>query len=347
MSGSSSGVPTGEPPRRPDAGVVTVFDAREWPASERVRRWTDLMSLNFGDLELSVPVEEWESTLRVVDLGPVRLSEVRLGPATFRRTDETVAAADDERALFVIGDLGTVTVSQLGRTAVLGPGDLTVLEPLHRVTAEFGPGSRSFALHVPRRDVALPTRALIDLAAVPRTGGGPLQRNVVDVVRSIFSGEVPEETLRGSALGVGLAGLVTALVVALRSTPGPGVGLLERVQAYIDAHLDDPALAPPVVAAAHHVSLRYLHRLFEDEPETVAGYIRAARLERVRRDLDDPGMDRFSISELGARWGVGDASLLSQRFRRRYGASPSEYRAARRQSAPSPGGRPSGSNTSS
>ncbi|WP_189145366.1 hypothetical protein [Streptomyces lacrimifluminis] len=41
-------------------------------------------------------------------------------------------------------------------------------------------------------------------------------------------------------------------------------------------------------AACHHISVRYLHRLFPPQGITVSAWIRQRRPERCRRDLADP-----------------------------------------------------------
>ena len=56
------------------------------------------------------------------------------------------------------------------------------------------------------------------------------------------------------------------------------------MHAFVEQHLGDADLTPAAVAAAHHVSLRQLHRLFETQETTVAAWIRHRRLERCRRD---------------------------------------------------------------
>jgi AraC-like DNA-binding protein len=266
--------------------------------------------------------------LRVVGVGPVRLAELAMGPAVFRRTEEIVSAERDERALFVVGDRGTVTLTQRDRAVELGPGDLSLLEPLYPCTAEFSPGSRSFTIHVPRHAIAMPTRTLIDFVATALPAD-PIHANVVDIVRHVFDGGIADASLAGSALGNGLVGLMTAALAGSRGAVQPSTGLLDRVQRYIDQHLWDPDLSPPKIANEHHISLRYLHRLFEDDPMTVAELIRHRRLEGIRRDLEDPAMSGMAIADIGARWGLMDASRLSQSFRREFGVAPSEYRRAR------------------
>ncbi|WP_433271738.1 helix-turn-helix domain-containing protein [Actinosynnema sp. CS-041913] len=101
--------------------------------------------------------------------------------------------------------------------------------------------------------------------------------------------------------------------------------LVARVRAFIDGHLADPGLCPAVVAAAHHVSTRQLHRLFAGQDLGVAGWIRHRRLERSRHDL---ATRREPVHVVASRWGFPDAAHFSRLFRRTYGMSPSDYRHA-------------------
>lgn len=104
--------------------------------------------------------------------------------------------------------------------------------------------------------------------------------------------------------------------------------LMERILAFIRQNLHDPELAPPAVAAAHHISLSYLHRIFQQESpdETVGAWIRGRRLEGARRDLADPALRGLPVHALAARWGYHRASDFTRAFRSAYGLPPTEYR---------------------
>jgi AraC-like DNA-binding protein len=104
--------------------------------------------------------------------------------------------------------------------------------------------------------------------------------------------------------------------------------IVRRIHAYIDSHLGDPGLSPAVVAAAHHISLRYLHKLFEPEPHGVAGLIRQRRLERCRDGLLDPAQADRPVAGIAARWGFSSAAHFSRVFRDAYGMPPGEFRRA-------------------
>jgi AraC-like DNA-binding protein len=112
--------------------------------------------------------------------------------------------------------------------------------------------------------------------------------------------------------------------------PGSARGaLLQRIQAYIERHLADPGLSPGTVAAAHHISVRYLHKLFQERETTVAGWIRRRRLERCRLDLIDPRLRSRPVGAIGARWGFVNAAHFNNVFRTAYGMTPGEYRSGR------------------
>lgn len=116
----------------------------------------------------------------------------------------------------------------------------------------------------------------------------------------------------------------TALPVASRQQ-----ALMVRICEFIEHNLDDPALSPGMIAAAHHISLRTLHKLYETEEDTIAASIRRRRLERCRQDLLDPALRDRPVSAVGARWGFPDSAVFSRAFRSAYGRPPSQYRALR------------------
>ncbi|MFE4491890.1 helix-turn-helix domain-containing protein [Streptomyces niveus] len=91
-------------------------------------------------------------------------------------------------------------------------------------------------------------------------------------------------------------------------------------------NIANPALDPTLVARAFHISVRQLHRLFEDEEETVGQEIRARRIQRCAEELRNPHHHRERISDTAARWGISDASKFSRQFRSTYGVSPRDYR---------------------
>nr|WP_233518294.1 helix-turn-helix transcriptional regulator [Streptomyces corynorhini] len=80
------------------------------------------------------------------------------------------------------------------------------------------------------------------------------------------------------------------------------------------------------VAAAHHISVSYLHRLFRDQDTTVAALLRQVRLEGARADLTDPALRDMSVHLIAARWGFASRSAFTRAFHAAYGMAPCDHR---------------------
>jgi AraC-like DNA-binding protein len=116
-------------------------------------------------------------------------------------------------------------------------------------------------------------------------------------------------------------------------SPGPvrGSGLarramLQRIKHFARSRLADPELKPEMLAQQHHISLRYLQKLFQEHGQSPASWIRDERLHRCCTELRDPRLAHLTIAMIGERSGLYGASHFSRLFRERYGLSPRTYR---------------------
>ncbi|MFI6445715.1 helix-turn-helix transcriptional regulator [Kitasatospora sp. NPDC050543] len=104
------------------------------------------------------------------------------------------------------------------------------------------------------------------------------------------------------------------------------VSLSLQIRAFINEHLPDPGLSPDSIARAHHVSVRYLHKLFQHEGTSVHRWIQQRRLEEARRELSKQGRAAVTIASVAHRWGFVDPAHFSRSFRAAYGMTPREWR---------------------
>lgn len=99
----------------------------------------------------------------------------------------------------------------------------------------------------------------------------------------------------------------------------------DRVCAYIDRHLDDPAMNPAGIAASCRVSRATLYRLFGFEGGVMA-YIAGRRLDRAFMTLSRSDDGRSSIAQVAFRSGFTSETHFSRSFRARFGMSPRDVR---------------------
>jgi AraC-like DNA-binding protein len=100
--------------------------------------------------------------------------------------------------------------------------------------------------------------------------------------------------------------------------------LYSAAKDYIDDHLQDPELGASTVAAALHISKRSLYRLFAEKDQSLASYIRTARLQGVKRELETAG-EAARIRDVIGRWGFTPGGHFSQVFQKEFGLSPMKF----------------------
>jgi AraC-like DNA-binding protein len=82
------------------------------------------------------------------------------------------------------------------------------------------------------------------------------------------------------------------------------------------------------LAARQRVTPRYIHKVFEGEGTTFSRFVLGQRLARVHRLLTDPRHADRTIGAIVYDAGFGDLSTFNRAFRRQFGATPSDVRAA-------------------
>jgi AraC-like DNA-binding protein len=111
---------------------------------------------------------------------------------------------------------------------------------------------------------------------------------------------------------------------------------LRAIKAHIMEKLGRADLTIDAVAARHAITPRYVGKLFESEGTTFSDFVRGCRLALAHRKLCDPRLFRQRIGAIALDCGFADPSYFNRAFRRHYGATPSDVRAAARQAATRP-----------
>ena len=260
----------------------------------------------------------------------VSFVDMASGRHAAHRDHRTIREADAGFYVLTLQLAGEIRIAQEGRVALLRPGLFAVYDSGKPATLTVGDGYRSTCIRFPKTAIS-PRQddPLAEITASPFACAPGLTDTVWSTVLSVNRNL---ESL-GTHGPTAVRSLMTLVGTMLRSELGHHVPaghsheeLLERVLGYIDDNLADADLGPGRVAAAHFLSLRALHKLFERTGTTVSRYIRERRVERCRMDLTDPALAHAPASAIGARWGFPGASHFGQVFKRETGLAPAEFR---------------------
>jgi AraC-like DNA-binding protein len=298
--------------------------------TDRLDVWRDLIREHFVALDIHADSRDaFTGAVRTADIGHLKVASVRSGPQGCSRTPGLARRDPDVYLQVGLIARGGATVAQDGRDAVLRPGDFAVYE----TDRPFHWGLRGdwelLVFTWPRAAIALDTGASRQLTARALSGGDGLGAIVGRMLRDLVTSPPALSAAGGVRLADEVAELVTTVAGEHLRPAAPtraADDLLRRIDAFIVEHLADPDLGPALVAAAHFVSTRHLHRLFAGRQDSVTQHIQRLRLERCRRELLDPHAVGRSITEISRRWGFTDLATFSRAFRATYGLAPSEWR---------------------
>ncbi|GAA3398068.1 helix-turn-helix domain-containing protein [Streptomyces roseoviridis] len=230
---------------------------------------------------------------------------------------------------------GPVTVVHESATTSLEPNDLVFCDPARRHLLRFGEDCQMIFFRVPRCYLSVSEAELDRVLGVPVRGG----EGIGALASDFLTGLAATAESRGSTIGDRRARtavhLLSVLVMELLDADttdgaddasGAAHAMLSRVHGYIEEHLMDPDLSPESIARAHHISVRYLQKLFQNDGSTVSQWVRRRRLEFCRLELGRSDR-RTTMAAVAHRWGFSSPSHFSRTFRGAYGMSPSEWQA--------------------
>jgi AraC-like DNA-binding protein len=320
--------------------TVTGIDVSTegFPARERLSAWQDFMSGMLAPMELrSDDPATFTASARVWPVGAGAVARVASGSMELRRTARMIRQYDPEVYQVTLAHRGSGGVEQGRRQATLGANELVIWDssrPLHGWSVSGQRPALGAVIVLPRAALPLPASQVRRLAATRLPGdtvtGRLLIQFMTTLTASIDGATDAESTRLGRVLADLLAAYIAGLLDAREALPPETreAALLLSIDDFLTRRLRDPGLSPAAIAAAHHISVRYLHKLYAGRAggPSVAATVRLRRLEGCHRELADPFGTHRAVHQIAAGWGFRSESHFSRLFKATYGVSPSALR---------------------
>ena len=311
---------------------VVRFSSADYAPCRRVEAVHEIYGRNLQKVHVEPLAEQSFHTATTLRQMPgLALYTASRSAAIFRRSRELIEHDD---VVMIAGLTSGYEVRHLGRTIHMRHGEAIILtgaEP-----ASFGgPAQSSVSL------LRVPARFLSPLVADLQ---GAYGRTIcaADPALSLmvrYIGLLDEtdgfatSMLRRHAVAhvhdlMALALGATRDAAEIAKCRGARAARLRVIKDDIANNIGQTNLSLAALAARHRVNPRYLQRLFESEGMKFTDFVLAQRLAFVHRLLSDPRRSGLKISTIAFDAGFGDLSYFNRTFRRHYGKSPSELRAA-------------------
>jgi AraC-like DNA-binding protein len=323
-------LPVHEPPMTL-GHMPTLYRAADQPASARRDYWRHVLGEQLVPMEIRTDDESrLGDQLLVGEVGPLRVVDATNGAGEVVRTERQIRRFDPGLYQMFLQLEGTADGEQEGRAVRFAPGDLSIVDLSRPLRCRHSTG-RTVMVTFPKSLLPLRPQKVSTLLGMRISGDRGTAALVAGLLR-----QLPEnlDVINGSAARLGSAILdLLHATLAEQLELGRTVAehtrqraLLMRIHAYIDQHLGEARLTPARIAAAQHISVRYLYKLFEGQALGVAELIRQRRLERCRVDLQDPALVDLPVAAIAHQWGFTDDAHFNRVFRRAYGVAPGRFR---------------------
>jgi AraC-like DNA-binding protein len=307
------------------------FASDDLPARDRLPAWRDFYGprVNGADVE-PVPDVPFRADVTLRALPGFGLTTTRSSPARYARTRRFLVDGRDYFGLhlsFADGACG-----QRRHELACGPSHAVLMN-----VAEAGwvvsPRTMQFwGLWFHRDKLAPLITGLDDRVMQPVASDTDSMRYLIGYVRYLEAQRTLSDPALAEAAAVHLRDLFLLVLGAKRdaAVTAAGRGLraarLQAIKRYIRSNLDTGRLSVGMVAAHHRLTPRYVQQLFESEGTTFSEYVLDKRLSFARRMLSESRYVGWTVTAIALEAGFGDVSYFNRRFRRRYGASPTEIR---------------------
>jgi len=269
----------------------------------------------------------------VVDMrhaGPVKIGDISLSSADIVRDDRFISDGDDDIVIQLCkqGRIGAVQ----GKNEVqVSPRDGFFIDNTKPARIRAENDTRFFTLMIPR------TRLKASWKDTGRIAGTKPSVNIALLLLLGYLTEIVPQDLSDPRAAALVGNYLIDLVICAgegaaggRSLERAGVraARLAAILRRIENAIRNPHLSAAAVAKSLGVTPRYVHLLLEETGRSFTHHVLERRLERAAALLRDPQWDRRKVVDIAAEAGFTDLSYFNRSFRRRYGATPSDIRAA-------------------
>jgi AraC-like DNA-binding protein len=305
------------------------------PQDRRWQAWREVICDTFPPVDvLENERDDFYGHIEARSYADLSLIRIRSHAQRVQRRRHHISASREDYLQINFQISGSCHMEQDGRSAMLRTGDLAIYESCRPYDLGFTNDFEQISLMLPRALIRQRFGPIEAFTARPINGKQGSGRFAFAFVQAL-AGQL-DEAEDGGPMSTRIRDhLLDLLITALTPMAGSGAAALSagrssnlhRVKSFILENLRDPDLSPMAIAQANKVSLRHIYGLFQNEGETLSRWILSARLDRCRKDLENPAMNGRTLGEIAFAWGFIDNAHFSRAFKARFGITPRDCRA--------------------
>jgi AraC-like DNA-binding protein len=308
-----------------------------FPERSRLATWREIYGRYIANIDIEpIGDEPFHADVTFNLLPNVSIAAGSRSPAHCHVTPEPTARGGKDMILLSVLRSGVASSTQFGKELIGGVGSACVLTPTDHWTGTLLTHGSFVTLALSRPTIAVlaPDYAQAFGQLIP-SGSAALGLLVryLDVVRAgdelvnpAIGQSVADHIIDLAALALGARGDFAEMAKAR----GAKAARLRAIKSDILHALGRRNLSTEQIAARHGISARYVRKLFEEDGSSFSDFVVTERVMKAHRMLTDRRRGHLNITQIAHESGFGDVSYFNRAFRRHFGATPSDFRAAAR-----------------
>lgn len=305
---------------------------------KRLATWQEIYGRGIANVDIEpIGDKPFRADVTFNLLPNVSIAAGTRSPAHYRVTRELAGRGRDMIALSILRS-GAASATQFGNELISGVGSASVLVPTDPSTSTLYTDGSFITLALSRRSLAALVPDLSQAFGRPVPGSSTALRLLTRYLEVVQAGDelthprigqsVSDHIIDLAALALGARGDCAEMAQAR----GAKAARLGAMKSDILRELGRGELSAELIAARHGISPRYVRKLFEQDGSSFSAFVLHERLVKAHRMLIDRRCNGMSIAQIVYASGFGDISYFNRAFRRHFGATPSDFREAARQS---------------
>jgi len=316
-----------------------VLSTDDFPAHvddrERARLWMERNEALFVSTAVTYAEDyPFFARIAITRFGGLQLVEGSSTMTRVERTKREIATDGVDDFYLGVNLGGPITLSsQRGQEMQLARGAMGLTSTAEPGDAQAKPGGKVWTVGIARSALSELIKDPDDLVMRTINPDAPATRLLMRYLSLLFeTNGLESDPVLTEHVDRTVSDLVALALGASRESAeiaaarGTRAARLHLVLADIKSTFDDPHFSEHVLAANLGLSARYIRDLLQETGTSFSERVLELRLQKARRMLTDAKNHRMKVSDIAYACGFNEVSYFNRRFRRRFGASPTQYR---------------------
>lgn len=304
------------------------YSTIDLPGATSIDAWRQAMAEVYYRLDIqSRHDDRLNGELLDVQFDSLGISSFKADAQRVIRRKEAAKADKAENFVFLFPTRKNMQFEQRGRTGLIAPGDVFLLNSAEDYVVDVPDGSENITIKIDRSILIDRVKDIDSLCAATNIATPYLVPVVTTLGNQLLKLPPGENAERLQQSVVDLICLMLDLRDAKRSPSlvreTLATSIFNRLDGYLRENLHRIELSPDQAAMDHRISVRYLHKIFHYHGTSFGQRLLEIRLQHAHHLLSSQLPARHvNIGEVAFQCGFSNQSYFSACYRKRFGITP-------------------------